>query len=193
VESVFHSGSKTPPICTIHIVQSTSPLAPQWPHGLCPGAGGPICPGISCAPSAFSLSNVLFLWYSITLLFLKYVTCPAVSFIIIVAGHIVSSLLPVLPPFARQWGRRTQLLAQLVSNPLPSTEHAFSALSFSVMLSTILFRSKQPKYASLASQHLARCVRSGAIGAPSEEIFGGGGEAGEELNNPMSATGSFKW
>jgi hypothetical protein len=124
---------------------------------------------------------------------LKYVTCPTVSFIIIIQAILVSALLPVFSPFARQWGRRTQLLAQLVSNPLPSTEHAFSALSFSVMLSTILFRSKQSKYASLAFQHLARCVRSGAIGAPSEEIFGGGGEVGEELNNPMSATGSLKW
>jgi hypothetical protein len=69
------------PYCTV------SPLATHWVHGLCPGAGGPICPGISCAPSAFNLSNVLFLWYSITLLFLKYVTYPTISFIIIVAGH----------------------------------------------------------------------------------------------------------
>ena len=59
------------------------------------------------------------------------------------------------------------------------------------MLSTILFRSRHPKYASLASQHLARCVRSGAIGAPSEEIFGGGGEAGAELKSPIVAAWRF--
>jgi hypothetical protein len=60
-----------------------------------------------------------------------------------------------------------------------------------VILSTILFRSKQPKYASLDSQHFARCVRSGAIGAPSEEIFGGGGDAGEELKSPIAAAWSL--
>jgi hypothetical protein len=79
----------------------------------------------------------------------------------------------------------TQLLAQFPSKPLPSTEHAFSALSFSAILSTILFRSRHLKYASLASQHLARWLRSGAIGAPSEEILGGGGEAGDVLKNPI--------
>lgn len=45
------------------------------------------------------------------------------------------------------------------------------------MLSIIPFLSKHTKYASLASQHLARWLRSGAIGVPSEEIFGAGGDA----------------
>jgi hypothetical protein len=87
---------------------------------------------------------------------------------------------------------RTQLDAQFDSNPLASAEQDFSALSFSVMLSTILFRSRHPKYVSLASQHFARCVRSGAIGAPSEEIFGGGGEADNEVKRPIVATWSLE-
>jgi hypothetical protein len=53
------------------------------------------------------------------------------------------------------------------------------------MLSIILFRSRHLKYASLASQHFARWMRSGAIGAPSEDILGSGSD-GEELNRPMA-------
>jgi hypothetical protein len=48
----------------------------------------------------------------------------------------------------------------------------------------IWFLSRHVKYASRASQHLARCVRSGAIGVPSEEIFGSG-NLGGELNSPI--------
>jgi hypothetical protein len=51
---------------------TSSPLLHN--HGLFPGPPGPICPGISCAPSALSFSSVWFFWYSITLRFLKYVT-----------------------------------------------------------------------------------------------------------------------
>jgi hypothetical protein len=94
------------------------------------------------------------------------------------------NMLSFMDPTNRRQGL-TQLLAQLPSKPLPSTEHAFSALSFSAILSTILFRSRHLKYVSLASQHLARWLRSGAIGAPSDEILGGGGEAGDVLKNPI--------
>lgn len=37
--------------------------------------------------------------------------------------------------------------------------------------------SRHPKYASLASQQCARWLRSGAIGVPSDDIFGLGGDA----------------
>lgn len=67
--------------------------------------------------------------------------------------------------------QRTQLDAQFVSNPLPSAAQAFPALSFSVMLSTILFLSRHEKYASLASQHLALSLRSGAMRAPSDDTL----------------------
>ena len=80
--------------------------------------------------------------------------------------------------------KRTQLDAQLLSKPFPSVEQLVSALSFSDKLSTILFLFKHSKYASLASQHLARWLRSGAIGAPSEEILGWV-EGVEELNRPI--------
>lgn len=52
------------------------------------------------------------------------------------------------------------------------------------MLSMMEFLSRQVKKASRASQQRARWVRSGAMGAPSVEIFGGGGE-GEEAQNPI--------
>jgi len=54
------------------------------------------------------------------------------------------------------------------------------------MLSMMLFRSKQLKYISLPSQHLARSLRFGAMGVPSVEILGAGGEVeGEEEKNPI--------
>jgi hypothetical protein len=109
------------PYCTV------SPLATQWLHGLCPGAGGPICPGISCAPSAFNLSNVLFLWYSITLLFLKYVTCPTISFITIVASQLCAVSAASSPSFCSATGQNvpsyshnsSRILALPLSMPYP--------------------------------------------------------------------------
>jgi hypothetical protein len=56
----------------------------------------------------------------------------------------------------------------------------------------MLFLSRHPKYASLASQHFARWVRSGAIGAPSDDILGVRGEAGEELKSPIVGIESFE-
>lgn len=47
------------------------------------------------------------------------------------------------------------------------------------MESTIEWAVRQAKKVSRPSQHLARWVRSGAIGVPSVEILGGGGEAEE--------------
>ncbi len=56
------------------------------------------------------------------------------------------------------------------------------------MLSTISCLSRQLKYISRASQHFARSLRPGAIGVPSVEIFGAGGEGEEEEleNQPMA-------
>jgi len=67
------SASKRGPICFLPytVIQSSWP---SCPHGFWPGPPL-ICPGSSCAPSAFSLSNVWFRWCSMTLRFLKYVTC----------------------------------------------------------------------------------------------------------------------
>lgn len=76
-------------------------------------------------------------------------------------------------------------MAQFFSNPLASFPQDFSALSFSVMLSMISFLSRHLKYASLASQHCDRWLRSGAIGAPSAAIFGGGRDAWDEPKSPM--------
>lgn len=60
----------------------------------------------------------------------------------------------------------------------------------------MLFLSKHPKYPSLASQHFARCVLSGAIGAPSDDILGGGREVDEELKSPIldvTSSGGSRW
>lgn len=55
------------------------------------------------------------------------------------------------------------------------------------MLSTISWISRHLKYISRASQHFARSLRPGAMGVPSVEIFGAGGEGeeGELENQPM--------
>jgi hypothetical protein len=135
-------------------------------HGLCPGAPGPpgpICPGISVAPSAFNFSSVWFLWYSMTLRFLKYVTytrsnqhLPSNSSHAHVSKPIApASQIQTVPNLVQEQSQLTQLEAQFASNPFPSTAHPFSALSFSEILSTIPFLSKHLKYASLASQHFA--------------------------------------
>ncbi len=98
-------------------------------------------------------------------------------------------VLPPLPPIKipnTGLGQAlTQLLAQFPSKPFPSAPQTFSAFTLSVMLSTIPFLSKQLKYASLASQHRALCVRSGAMGAPSVEIRGVGRVGVEEPNRPI--------
>ena len=49
----------------------------------------------------------------------------------------------------------------------------------------MVFLSRHWKYASLASQHFARAVRSGAIGVPSVEILGAGSLSAELENKPM--------
>ena len=77
----------------------------------------------------------------------------------------------------------TQLVAQFASKPFPSTAHSFAAFSLSLMLSTISCVSRHWKYMSRASQHFARSLRPGAIGVPSVDIFGAGGEVEEELEN----------
>ena len=56
----------------------------------------------------------------------------------------------------------------------------------------MLLLSRQPKYESRASQHFDRCVRSGAIGAPSEDILGGGGDADGVLKNPIVGIESLR-
>lgn len=88
----------------------------------------------------------------------------------------------------RRKKKLTQLVAQFFSNTLASDPQDFSALVFSVRLSMISFLSRHLKYASLASQHCDLWLRSGAMGAPSAPIFGGGREACEELKIPM-----FNW
>ena len=55
------------------------------------------------------------------------------------AFHVLQSIL------SSQWRKLTQLVAQLLSNPLLSAAHAFSALSFSVILSMISALSKHLK------------------------------------------------
>lgn len=47
------------------------------------------------------------------------------------------------------------------------------------------FLSRHWKYASLASQHFARAVRSGAIGVPSVEILGAGSLSEELEKKPI--------
>jgi len=87
----------------------------------------------------------------------------------------------------------TQLDAQFASNPLASAPHTFAALSPSLILSIIWFLSKHLKYASLASQHCFRCVRSGAIGAPSEEILGAGSFPREPKISERPILGVWIW
>jgi hypothetical protein len=74
----------------------------------------------------------------------------------------------------------TQLLAQFVSNPFPSAAHSFAAFSPSLILSIISWLSKHLKYMSRASQHFERSLRFGAMGVPSVESLGAGGEDGAE-------------
>lgn len=128
------------------------------------------------APSAFSFFSVWSRWYSITLRFLKYVTCPLYQ----------PSALSHTPHHTSEFVH-TQLLAHALSNSLSSGAHSFFAFSSSRTLSMMLLRSRHLKKLSRPSQHCARALRSGAMKPPSCEGAGGGGE-GCELevpNQPM--------
>ena len=72
---------------------------------------------------------------------------------------------------------------QLLTHSFPSTFSSFpqcsSALLDSLILSTMLFRSRQAKKSSRADQHARRDWRLGASKAPSGEGLGGAGEVEE--------------
>jgi len=112
---------------------------------------------------------------------IRAICLQALSSIHITTATILTPTTPYSKTYAR--GERTQLLAQSLANTLSSAPQALSAFVFSPMLSMMSFFSRHWKKASRASQHLALCERSGAIGAPSVEIFGAGGA--EEAKKPM--------
>lgn len=171
--------------------------------------GSAIPSGIGLAPSLANFSSVCFLLCSITRLCLKYVTCnPPAPQTISHSSQSASpcpnsslsfplpsqSLFPFRshdlgappdPPKSPEKGQtkrtvHTQLAAHSLSNPFPSMPHAPSALSLSLMLSTMPLRSKQAKKSSRARQQCARDCRSGASNAPSGEGVGEAWDGGWE-------------
>ena len=156
-------------------------------------AGPPPEPmSIPVAPSALSFFSVASRWCSMTLRFLKYVTCPPNQHKFIVVRTTIHSS-PIASSdtiifLARAFPIvRTQLLAHALSNSLNSGAQAFLAFSSSRTLSMMLWRSRHLKKLSRPSQHCARAVRSGAMKPPSCEGAGGGGVgcAEEPPNQPM--------
>ena len=132
--------------------------------------------GFPCTPSAASFLIVRSRWYSITLRFLKYVTCKiAISLIISRNVHIL----------------HTQLLAHVFSNCASSGAQCSLAFLSSLMLSIMPFFSRHSKNASLPSQHCARADLSGAMYPPSFDGSGAGGVVClEELENKPIAGGA---
>lgn len=183
-------------------------LIPTGPSG---GIGP--TPGGNCsAPSSLSFFNCCSRWYSITRLCLKCVIYhPQVSFGSSIEPHprhgsLAATAFVQLPnppkPFQLSYlpsprllcfselldvyRELTQLLAQFPASSCPSFEHAFSASSLFLIESTMPCLSRHAKYVSLASQHFCLAERSGAIGVPSVDTFGGGMEEGVvEPNKPI--------
>jgi hypothetical protein len=150
--------------CIAHLIRRFIPPL-QFPF--MEVAGPPPEISIPVAPSALSFFSVASRWCSMTLRFLKYVTCPRNQHEFTVVQH-----------------------SPLHSNPAREAIPSFSSIIHSqpYVPSYLRMRSQTPSTpAHRHSQHCARAVRSGAMKPPSCEGAGGGGVGCAEAppNQPM--------